>query len=459
MFDASRNPERLQSDAPSGGDAVRTVHGIEVFHALTRSYPRLRRRKRCVQDENGRTIIPTDPPVTRRDSVPSSFTRRQALQLTGLSAAATVLGLPRRSLAGPSAVVESISVITRQPDAYHGWPTLARRANGELLLVCSGGRESHVCPFGRVELMRSHDNGKTWTWPRVLLDGGIDDRDAGIVETKQGTLLATTFTSLAYVPILERAAARASDSKDAWPAERLAKWQAAHNRLSQEQRQAELGVWMIRSTDGGVSWSSRYDCLVDSPHGPIQVSDGRLLYAGKDLWRTGRVGVCESSDDGASWNWLAEIPARPGDDPSDYHELHAVETADGRVVVHIRNHNKANARETLQSESSDGGKTWSVPASIGVWGLPSHLLRLEDGRLLMSYGYRRKPFGNQARVSADHGRTWSEPITVSDDGAGGDLGYPSTVQLDDGSLLSVWYELLAGSRRAVLRQARWSLKA
>jgi hypothetical protein len=37
-------------------------------------------------------------------------------------------------------------------------------------------------------------------------------------------------------------------------------------------------------------------------------------------------------------------------------------------------------------------------------------------------GGRRKPPGNQARVSADHGRTWSEPLVLSDDGITGDLG-------------------------------------
>ena len=40
-----------------------------------------------------------------------------------------------------------------------------------------------------------------------------------------------------------------------------------------------------------------------------------------------------------------------------------------------------------------------------------------------------------------------------------DLGYPSTVQLADGTLLTVWYELLKGSDKAVLRQARWSLSS
>ena len=72
-------------------------------------------------------------------------------------------------------------------------------------------------------------------------------------------------------------------------------------------------------------------------------------------------------------------------------------------------------------------------------------------------GYRRKPFGNQARLSEDSGETWSEPLVISDDGASGDLGYPSTVQLASGELLTIWYEQMKGSPKAVLRQARWSL--
>jgi hypothetical protein len=73
----------------------------------------------------------------------------------------------------------------------------------------------------------------------------------------------------------------------------------------------------------------------------------------------------------------------------------------------------------------------------------------------MSYGYRRPPFGNQARVSDDNGQTWSEPMTVSADGTTGDLGYPSTIECDDGTLVTVWYEVLSGSPLAQLRQARW----
>lgn len=345
-------------------------------------------------------------------------------------------------------------VISYEPQKYCGWPTIAKRASGELVLAYSGGREGHVCPFGRVEFMRSYDGGQNWTWPQVILDGPIDDRDAGVVETSQGTLLATTFTSLAYVPILEKA-----EQAGNWDADKLARWQAAHHRVDEAGRQQALGVWITRSTDGGMTWSQRIDSVLNSPHGPVQLKDGRLMYAGKHLWNNdGKVGVAVSEDDGESWHAFAYLPTREGDQHTNYHELHMVEAPSGKLILHIRNHNTNNSRETLQSISTDGGETWSTPASIGVWGLPSHLVRLQDGRLLMSYGYRRQPYGNEARISHDEGVTWSDPIKSSDDASSGDLGYPSTVQLDDGKLVSVWYELMAESPRAVLRQAVWELQ-
>jgi hypothetical protein len=369
-------------------------------------------------------------------------TRRSFLALAGAAAA-----LPLR--AAPRARVESVTTISYDPQYYIGWPTVTRRKNGQLVVVWSGGRERHVCPFGRVELMRSNDDGKSWTWPEVVWDSPTDDRDAGILETSRGTLLVTTFTSDAW----EKSLAEAKD----WPAERLARWRALAGRATPEQRKALLGCWMLRSTDGGMLWSAAYRVPVNSPHGPIQLADGRLLYAGKKLWEPTRSnGVAESSDDGQTWRWLSEIPTRPGDSFDPYCELHAVQAASGKILVHIRNHNQANAGETLQCESTDGGKTWSMPHAIGVWGLPSHLLRLSDGRLVMTYGYRRPPRGNMARISEDEGKSWSDPITLSDDGTG-DLGYPSTVELAPGRLLSIWYEKRTPETNAVLRQALWNL--
>lgn len=384
---------------------------------------------------------------------------RRLIAAAALAAPLWAFGAP------PAATLLETKVISQQPEYYHGWPTIVRRQDGELWVTWSGGRESHVCPFGQVHAMTSRDDGATWTFPRVLLDSATDDRDSGVLETAKGTLLVTTFTSLAYEDSFKKASAMAELTPQGWVSktmspERFARWKAAHERLNDEERPKELGEWLIRSTDGGKSWSNRIPTVANSPHGPIQLKDGRLLYAGKNLW-TGdkKIGVAESKDDGLTWQWLAEIPTRPGDSvPGGYHELHAVEAADGTLIAQIRNHNTANKGETLQSESKDGGKTWSEPHSIGVWGLPSHLLRLRDGRLVMTYGHRRKPYGNQARLSTDNGQTWSDPIILSGDGIGGDLGYPSTVELADGTLLTVWYETMKEPKLAVLRQATWKLE-
>jgi hypothetical protein len=374
----------------------------------------------------------------------TAITRRT---FTAAAAAATAAPLTGSA---PKAKIEAIRTISLQPEHYHGWSTLARRKNGELLVAYSGGREDHVCPFGRVELIRSSAAGEKWSWPEIVMDTPIDDRDAGICETAAGSLLITTFTSLAYLDTMKKARG--------WPAERVARWEAVNRRGSEAQFHALLGTWMLRSTDGGMTWSKPYRVPLNSPHGPSSLSDGRLIYAGKQLWDPGKkVGFCESTDDGQSWRWLSDVPHRPGDKPEEYHELHQVQAADGRIIVHIRNHNPQNHRETLQCESADGGKTWTTPRPIGVWGLPSHLLRLGDGTLVMSYGYRREPFGNHARISKDNGGSWSEPIVLSSDGAGVDLGYPSTVELPGSKLLTVWYEKFAASPRAVLRMARWTL--
>ena len=67
---------------------------------------------------------------------------------------------------------------------------MARRRNGQLLLTYFGGREGHVCPFGRVEMMRSDDEGRSWSEPIVLSEDGVST-DLGYpstVELADGTL-------------------------------------------------------------------------------------------------------------------------------------------------------------------------------------------------------------------------------------------------------------------------------
>ncbi|MBQ2039773.1 MAG: exo-alpha-sialidase [Thermoguttaceae bacterium] len=361
--------------------------------------------------------------------------------------------------ATPKYEILETKTISFPGDCYYGWPTVAKRG-AELLVVTSGGREGHVCPFGRVELFRSHDNGATWTYPQVIYDSPIDDRDAGICVTDKGTILVTTFTSMGFVDMVMEEKNLRDQGKgrpEIWSDGRFDKWMRVCNRISDEQKKSDLGCWMFRSTDGGVTWSERYATPFNSPHGPIQLSNGTLLYVGDELVTPEhRVGASVSEDDGQTWQIKGYLEPRDGDDIHGYYELHAVEADDGRIVAQIRNGNQNNPDENLQTVSKDGGATWTKPRAIGVWGIPSFLMKLKDGRLLMTYGYRRAPLGVKARVSDDNGDTWSEEMTVYAEGKSGDIGYPSTVQLDDGSLYTVWYEVQEGWF-AKLRAARWSI--
>ena len=96
------------------------------------------------------------------------LSRRCVLRKAGASALALVTApsIGKVTAGPPKATLRETRVVSLRPHHYHGWPTVVRRKNGELLLVCSGGREAHVCPFGQVEVMRSNDGGAVWPSPK-----------------------------------------------------------------------------------------------------------------------------------------------------------------------------------------------------------------------------------------------------------------------------------------------------
>ncbi|MGB8166508.1 MAG: twin-arginine translocation signal domain-containing protein, partial [Chthoniobacteraceae bacterium] len=117
-----------------------------------------------------------------------SHSRRTFLRQAGVAAVAATVGLRARGQSAPAITIEDTRVISLDPQYYHGWPTVALRKNGDLIVSWSGGRDGHICRFGRVDAMVSHDQGATWQWPQTLLDSPMDDRDSGVLETAKGTL-------------------------------------------------------------------------------------------------------------------------------------------------------------------------------------------------------------------------------------------------------------------------------
>ena len=90
--------------------------------------------------------------------------------------------------------------------------------------------------------------------------------------------------------------------------------------------------------------------------------------------------------------------------------------------------------------SDDDGATWEGPQRVTERNeINAHLLRLKDGRLLLTYGNRvKEQFGVMGKLSGDEGKTWSGPVRLAQT-LNYDCGYPSSVQRADGQIVTAYY--------------------
>jgi hypothetical protein len=380
-------------------------------------------------------------------------------------------------MSSKQATVLSTSVICKQPGRYIGWPTVGRMPNGELLVVFSGDRDAHVDPFGKTQLVRSADNGATWSPPTTINDTPLDDRDAGICVCRDGAVIVSWFTSHytdeKYMQMCRdnrEEIARRSAYLKAFDSADLVRW--AGTEL--EDGRYRLGHWIRRSTDGARTWEAPVRVPPATPHGPIELDDGRLLFVGIETnhgrrERRGHLLAAESRDRGATWRVIGTItmfPPYPGDAPGGYAyfcEPHVTEVSPGKLVAMARYEELPRASERCrlwQFDSDDGGHTWTEPRELPILGKPPHLLTLHDGRILLTYGYRHPPFGQRACLSRDGGRTWDydREIVLLDDAPSGDLGYPASVELADGSLYTVFYQQDQPGEKPCLMGIHWRLR-
>ena len=99
--------------------------------------------------------------------------------------------------------------------------------------------------------------------------------------------------------------------------------------------------------------------------------------------------------------------------------------------------------------SHDSGLCWSKPVDTGLIGQPANLILLKDKRLVLTYGQRVKPYGVMACISDNRGKSWSKPIMISDEFELWDCGYPSSIELIDNKIMSVYYGANAENIRGV----------
>jgi len=330
---------------------------------------------------------------------------------------------------------------------YFGWPSVARMEDGTLVVASSGLRRHHVCPWGKTVLNLSHDEGKTWSPPIVINNTPLDDRDAGVVSLGGQRLLLSWFTSdtRQYLTSAEKSLGL----------EESMEWRAILGLWSDELVSQWLGSW-VRLSDDGKTWGPPIRVPVNTPHGPIRLARGDLLYFGKGFrsWgemRSGAIETAASDDEGKTWTVLGAVPPGEGVTNDNFHEPHVAELPSGKLIGMIRyqhaGESKAHPSFSLfQTESADGGATWSAARFTGVYGSPPHLLRHSSGALVCVYGYRQKPFGQRAMISRNEGATWQADFVLRDDGPDSDLGYPASVELPDGRLFTVYYQKCAARR-------------
>lgn len=347
---------------------------------------------------------------------------------------------------------------------YFAWPSIARLQNGKIAVTASGYRYAHVCPFGKAVISYSEDEGKTYTAPAPVIGTPLDDRDSGVLAFGKSNVMVTSFNNTVQFQKehLGHGLTPGYDQK---------KFNAFFEKyletISPEEEQKYLGSLFRISNDCGVTFGEIKKSPISSPHGPCVLHDGTILWVGKvfsedDTYNEKIViKAYKIAPDGAM-EFMGEIPSINVDkERLILCEPHAIELPDKKIICHIRAQRytptKCTYFTTYQSESLNGGKTWSKPHRILdlLGGAPAHLLLHSSGILISTYGYREKPYGIKVMFSKDNGETWDSGYDLYTNEIGPDLGYPCSIELKDGSILTVFYAHETKDSPATIMQQKW----
>ncbi len=318
------------------------------------------------------------------------------------------------------------------------WPNLHRLADGTLV-VAIFNQPCHGAWEGDLDCWASRDNGKTWRF-----SGRIAAHEPGTARMNCSAGLTASGDLIALC----------SGWTGRGPAYQPRGFAEAHI----------LKPWVCRSSDGGMHWSVTRDFPSPPdtelgrgnnfiPFGQIQIAaDGALCSAVYLRRGTGRSGyLVRSRDGGNTWNDVR--PLNPVGN-----ETTLLHLGSGRWLAASREFAKPDSSDVHLElfSSADDARTWKREMPLTLPGqIPAHLLRLRDGRVLVTYGVRnRGNYGVHIRFSEDEGKTWGPPMRIA--GAPeSDCGYPSCVQLPDGQIVTAFYTKLSGEYHYEMRVTFW----
>lgn len=325
---------------------------------------------------------------------------------------------------------------------YQAFTDVVQLKNGDLLAVFYAG-ESHVTypsesypKAGRICMVRSTDEGKSWSRPITIYDDHADNRDPHISQMNDGTLIVTFFNTL-FGEIIEKTKIDMTKS--------LAHYQG------QRRVTKNGGIHYITSIDNGETWSAintiqtgEYSNACSAPM--RQLRNGNWIYLAYHQRNEEAFGVVYiSTNKGRDWSEGKYIGKGEGKYlPA---ETDIITLKNGDILAALRGDIKRDDKLHF-SISKDQGQSWGKVVDSRFQGHCPHFIRLKSGAIVLTY----RAFTDDSsassgytglRISYDEGKTWQGPYLI--DKFWG--AYASTVELGDNSLLITYYE--EGNQSAV----------
>lgn len=322
------------------------------------------------------------------------------------------------------------------PAQYTAFPHVLKLEGDELLMAFRQAprqkRVRHTHPRSVITVIRSYDRGRTWDIEnagQLAAGGGQEFAPIYLGKGRVGGLLAMH----EVVPVKE------------------SKRSSISHRHKHEYPFRNVGGFWCWSGTLGLTWPLHHNVLfapkLQTCSKPIRLAKQKTLLAPcYGSLAEGLAGVSSNvvyrSDNGGR-TWSRAIVMAKGTKPTrDYYEPGLVEVADGHVLALHRVGRCQDGRYGLfwQNESRDGGKTWTEPVETNITsGACPRLLKLSDGRILLTFGRRYKPFGLYARLSDDGGRSWSPTSWLLQAAPDANQGYSSSIEIEPGRVFTACY--------------------
>ncbi|MEI8245793.1 MAG: sialidase family protein [Lentisphaerota bacterium] len=343
---------------------------------------------------------------------------------------------------------------------YSAFPAVQALPNGKIVAVFRRAPNYYGMPgipegfYAHGDIMSqymsviSEDSGETWGSPNLIYSPAAGcSQDAGLFY--DGKYLYANSFIWQYVPD-QVAEAMKKSGQDEY----------LHKYLTY---MLPGGSYVMRSPDLGKTWEGPFKpeplphnieittgvkLTVHNRGNIVRIAGGGpLVLAGQKLGFSpefnSSIVLYKSHDDGKTWQYMVTAAECKGISVLEEPRLHI--TPSGKWVVLMRCHNlngeKFPRARMCVAESNDNGATWTQPTVLNFHAEPATSFQMDDGRIIIAYGYRENPYGVRLRVcnSELDNLENAEEFIVRDDAEKIDTGYPWITQTDKNKFLVVYY--------------------